>query len=118
MRTATPVASLTSSSSNSAVESSSSRTAPFASPQSRTAQPIRVGELELITRTAGAAAVSNSQCWKVPRERSLTTRPLPLVREVRQFRNSGSALTASMMPGPEVSLTETFSRDGRAELVM
>lgn len=105
-------------SSNSADDSSSRSTAPLASAQSRTAQPVRKGALELTTRIAGAAAVSNSQSWKVPRERSVTASPLPLVREVRQFRNSGSALAASMMPGPEVSETVTCSRTGRAELVM
>lgn len=60
---------------------------------------------------------SNTQSRNVPRDRSVTASPLPLVRAVRQPSSSGSAPEPSRMPGPEVSLTETSSRTGREPLV-
>ncbi len=113
MHTPVPAASGTSRPSNSAEESSASSTAAVLSAQARTVVWVSNGALDPTTRIADASASSNSQPSKVPRERSLTARPLPLVRAVRQRSSSGSAPWESTMPGPLVSVTLTSSSDGR-----
>ncbi len=76
-----------------------------------------MGEDAPATRSAAVWAPVSQQSSYVPRERSVTSRPLPVLRAVRQRRSTGSEPCETMMPGPLLPVTRTSSSSQRAALV-